>query len=504
MKTVAKINPEKEYENAKKIIDLASKAALSNENTDSLSSSVDNLITAARVLMEREDRRRGAKHPIKSDKKLNDKRNNSSNDKNNNSKKKDTIKLPSEKFPELTIEEKTISREELPTSPYCNETMSESGLYNTNETLEVDPKRYYIQRTKREKYTCKKCHGSMLNTPTKPRIVPSSNYGDSIIIDVTLSKFCDLIPIERYSAIASRSGIKGLPPQSLIGLTNHLAVFLKKVLAKIKAEAQSSWTLQADETPHKMLEGDDKKNWYLWGFFSSKGCYFEACNTRSGDVAYNFLIDSKAKYLVTDGYTGYKKAIKQIYDKNKRKILNIFCNSHSFRYFRDANNNWHNEVEFFLHTYGEIYRLEEIVNSLTNDNEKLAKRKEMQPLFEKMKKRAIELQEGVMPESLLKKSINYFLNHYEGLTVCTSNIDIPLDNNLSEREMRSPVVGRKTWIGTHSKRGAKTMSTHFSIIHSCKMVGINPRDYYPWIVQRIHDKKDILTPYEYSQLSDTG
>ncbi|NOT78910.1 MAG: transposase [Bacteriovoracaceae bacterium] len=44
-----------------------------------------------------------------------------------------------------------------------------------------------------------------------------------------------------------------------------------------------------------------------------------------------------------------------------------------------------------------------------------------------------------------------FLNHYEGLIVCTRHIDVPLDNNLAEREFRAPVVGRKTWIGTHLK-----------------------------------------------------
>lgn len=43
-----------------------------------------------------------------------------------------------------------------------------------------------------------------------------------------------------------------------------------------------------------------------------------------------------------------------------------------------------------------------------------------------------------------KKALNYFLNHYEGLTACTTNIDLPLDNNHSEREVRPAVVGRKT------------------------------------------------------------
>ncbi|NOT77781.1 MAG: hypothetical protein HOP07_02115 [Bacteriovoracaceae bacterium] len=33
------------------------------------------------------------------------------------------------------------------------------------------------------------------------------------------------------------------------------------------------------------------------------------------------------------------------------------------------------------------------------------------------------------------KSLNYFLNHYEGLIVCTRHIDVPLDNNLAEKRV---------------------------------------------------------------------
>ena len=60
MKTVAKIDPEKEYENAKRIIELADQQKLENEQVGTLSrfflASVDNLITATRVVHERENR----------------------------------------------------------------------------------------------------------------------------------------------------------------------------------------------------------------------------------------------------------------------------------------------------------------------------------------------------------------------------------------------------------------------------------------------------------------
>ena len=93
--------------------------------------------------------------------------------------------------------------------------MKESGLFDTSEKLEVIPKKYYIERKMRVKYNCGKCHGGMVNTPSQPSIIPLSNYGDSLIIDSSLSKYCDLIPMDRYAAIAARNGLLDLHPESV-------------------------------------------------------------------------------------------------------------------------------------------------------------------------------------------------------------------------------------------------------------------------------------------------
>ena len=162
MKTVAKINPEEEYERAKKLIE-AGVWKNPVEATD-LDKSVDNLITAARVLMEREDLRRGKKKTPKTNK---------PKGKGKGETQKGTKKLPSERFPNLEIKEEVIKEEHPPLCPCCNEVMKESGLFDTSEKLEIIPKQYYIQRSKRVKYNCSTCHGSMKNTPAKASIVPA-------------------------------------------------------------------------------------------------------------------------------------------------------------------------------------------------------------------------------------------------------------------------------------------------------------------------------------------
>jgi hypothetical protein len=220
-------------------------------------------------------------------------------------------------------------------------------------------------------------------------------------------------------------------------------------------------------------------------------------------MALDFLTESSAKYLVTDAYTGYHKAIRLLEEKYNKIITEVFCNAHAYRYFKNASKTWKEDSAPPIELYKQIYKLEhqrvDQESNLSRD-EQLKLRQEMLPMFENIKKFCEQEVDEAMKGSSLKKSLSYFLNHYEGLSLCTTDIEIPLDNNLSEREMRAPVIGRKTWFGNHSKRGAKTSAILFSIVHSCKMNNINPRNYFPWVVKQILAQKEALTPFEYYNL----
>ena len=488
MKTIVKIDPQKEYDTAKKIIESLVPVNDADEMS-SLDNSIDNLKTVINVLIERATPTKQKLPPKKTGKKKNKKK-----------PREEFGKLPSEKFPDLDVEENIVRAEEVPKCCCCEAPMQESGLYKTSEKLEVIPKKYYIVRHKRVVYNCNSCNGSMVNAPSVPSISKSSNYGDSIIIDAALSKYLDLIPMERYAAMAERNGLLGgLPPNSLISLTHNLAYFLGPIYRKLKLEVLTSRIILADETPHKMLEGDETANWFLWGFSSNRACVFQAHPTRSGDVPIKFLVESKAQFLLTDGYSGYKRALKEV-KKLGMEIQEVFCNAHAYRYFRDASTTWESECKIFLEIYGKIYELE---REAENEEQKKLARRKMQPLFLQLKNMCIKAQKDLMPNSSLEKAIGYFLNHFDGLTVCLEDIEIPLDNNFSERLLRSYVVGRKTWLGTHSKQGAKTSAVLFSLVETCKINKINPRHYFAWVIERLHKKETILTPYEYANQTES-
>ena len=118
-----------------------------------------------------------------------------------------------------------------------------------------------------------------------------------------------------------------------------------------------------------------------------------------------------------------------------------------------------------------------------------------------MKKRALEELPSYPEQSKYAKALKYFLENYPGLTLFLDDPDVPIDNNSQERLLRNHVVGRKTWYGTHSERGALTAAILFTLVETCKLNHVNPREYFKRLVEDLHAGHEPATPLEFQQAS---
>lgn len=410
--------------------------------------------------------------------------------------------LPSKRYPNIPVREVVIPFEENPNCSICNDRLQDSGMWEISEYLNVIPKKYEVIRQKRQKLCCNTCYGDLKTAPAPPRIIPGSSYSDEMILDVTLSKFCDLIPIDRYTKIAGRENLINLPPQSLINLTHHLADFFKGAVLKCKNEVQESKIIKADETKHRQLERNEgKETWYLWGFSSDKACCFEIHNSRAGEVASNFLKESNCIYLMSDKYSGYKAAVRvanEYREKNNLpKIINLYCNTHARRYFKKAENRYPDDTEFFLRVYRRIYRLEGLMKNSDLKTKFKLRQLMLQYGFIPMKEKIESIRSSYSIKSKLGKAMSYFYDSYRELTLFTTDPALPIDNNTQESLLRNPVIGRKTWYGTHSRQGAETTAVHFTLIESCRLNQVNPREYYKELSAALLRGEAPFTPSEF-------
>jgi transposase len=407
------------------------------------------------------------------------------------------VLLPSERYPDAPLIERRVEFQEIPGCKCCGAQMSDSGMTEDSEFLTVIPAQYLVIRQMRQKVRCTKCHGDFKTALAPSRIKEGSAYSDEMMVDVAMTKYCDIIPIERYSAMAGREGLEGLPPHSLIESTHYLADFVNGAYVGLREEIARAKVLHADETPHRMLEGDKKSSWYLWGFSTPTTSYYECHGTRSGDVASGLLKSSGCEFLVSDVFSGYGKAVKDVNEfrreQDRPQILSVFCNAHARRKFKEAQDAFPADSQFFIERYQAIYHLEALAKEKPPDRAQEIRDK-MQIEFEAIKKKCLEELSSYSQKSSMARAMTYFLQNYEGLTRFLEKPELPIDNNPQERLMRNPVIGRKTWYGTHSKRGAKTAAILFSLVESCKLNNINPRKYFAELVKDLHAGKAPYTP----------
>jgi transposase len=71
----------------------------------------------------------------------------------------------------------------------CGEPTTVIG-YDESEQLDVEPARYFVRVTKREKRACRRC-STMIAAPLAERIVEKGLASDAVVINTVVAKYCD-------------------------------------------------------------------------------------------------------------------------------------------------------------------------------------------------------------------------------------------------------------------------------------------------------------------------
>jgi transposase len=88
-----------------------------------------------------------------------------------------------------------------------------------------------------------------------------------------------------------------------------------------------------------------------------------------------------------------------------------------------------------------------------------------------------EQKPGVLPKSPLGAAIGYASNNWHALKRYLEQGFLAVDNNLSERTLRAIALGRNNWGVIGSEAGGTTAAVLYSVVGTCKHLGIDPFAY---------------------------
>ena len=354
----------------------------------------------------------------------------------------------------------------------CGEEKAVIG-YDTSEQLDVEPAKYFVKVTKREKRSCSKCPGKGISSaPLPPRILPKGKFSDRVILDIVLGKYRDHLPLHRQQGILlAEAGIE-VSRSTLCNQITQVGSLCQSINAAMKKELFSTGYVQADETPvglqSKETKGRNALGWF-WEYSHPKGpVLFEFKKSRGREGPLKYLEGYKG-LLQSDGYA--RKLAPE--DPHPREILKIIS---------------------------KLYALEKQwrEHGLTSEARQEQRALHSQPIMDELKAKFIATRKRVLPASALGKACDYGMNQWIHVENYVKHGQVEIDNNWCENAIRPIAIGRKNWLHIGSREAGERIAPIISIIETCRRMGINVRNYFadvlPGLGERPQSDLANLTP----------
>jgi len=382
--------------------------------------------------------------------------------------------------------------------------------YEETEVLGMRPAVHFVRVVKREKRSCKSCAGHGVATaPAPERIAPKSIFADETIIDFIVRKYCDALPLFRQRSILLRDLGIDVALTTINDAVLRVGELLIPVVEVMKRDLVTGGYIQADET-HVGVQTPEKigKNHkaYFWQYSAPMmGVVFDFEMTRSKQVAQDFFKDY-AGILHTDGYVAYEK------DIGAKGMIHACCWAHARRGFIDA-------IKVQTKAQAPDAKLERAValmdglfaidreareQNLSLDDRHALRQERAPALLDEFHALLEEMQfsGAILPHSVAGKAIRYTLKRWVELTRFLGHSIIELSTNWAENSMRPIAIGRRNWLHLGSKEAGPKIAAIFSIVESCRKLGIPIRQYLaevlPGLADRsIHELAE-LTPTAYA------
>jgi transposase len=393
------------------------------------------------------------------------------------------------------------------TCPYCGLPRIElKGM--EKESLQLGIKIvFYIKKTLRKTYkTACSCKGvkKIITASLPPALIPKSKYNEEVWTDFLINKYQFHLPIERQLFKFIQADVDIKPGMVFNGLKKIYYDYLEVLHEVLIEEMRKADKLHADETRWNVFLEGHKNLWYMWGFRSTNIVLFVVDPTRAAEVPlqtlFNFTeseiekLKSKEngkfleipremiKKLNVDRYSAYK-----VLEKYGLVLLS-FCWVHQRRDIIDVKKRYDKNLKLCL--WADEW-LAEIANLYYINNRRVEFEKET----EEFKKLDTELRisinnmkliidsEKEYPHEIQNKIMKSMKTHWSGLTLFVDYPELPMDNNLMENSIRPGALGRKNYIGNHSLWGTKLAACMYSVIQTCLINNINPREYLNYYFQ---------------------
>ena len=361
--------------------------------------------------------------------------------------------------------------------PYAPNGAEESTLVE----IEVKAHKRVIRRP-RWRRTCECASSPMeVSAPPVPRLFPRTLYGTSFWARFLFEHCACFRPVHRVAAWFSSQGLT-VSPGTLADSLKRFVPLFEPVAHAILAHQNKAALRHADETGWRVqeLRGEDRSSRaWLWTSVSSDAVCFHIDPSRSAEAAHKLFGEALlGTVIVCDRDSAYKRLVRLL----GGLVILAFCWSHVRRDFIDCAAGQVDLTDWcrgWIERIAGIYRLNEARLEHCDsglkrpapafDAAQTALKEALDALFAEAQRELAALPD----EAREGKALRSLLNHRDGLSAFVDRPQVPMDNNLAERVLRGPVIGRRLSFGSNSEDGARFTAIVYSVAGTLSMNGID-------------------------------
>ena len=369
-----------------------------------------------------------------------------------------------------------LSAEERP-CPSCGVERKEIGSEKSWQ-IEYIPGHFERLEHVRKKYACPHCErkgeNPQIELAAKAETPIEKGFaGPGLLAFIVTSKFADYLPLYRLEDIFERQGFEiSRATQSV--WCRDVADVVEPLYQRMAERVRKSHVVATDDTILPMLspgQTHPARMWVYVGDESNSYNVFDFTLNRSREGPKEFLKDY-TQVLLADAYGGYNGVVAG------NAITRAGCWSHARRKFVEAEKSAPEIAREAVALMDALFAVERQAKDVSVSERLELRQKQSVPILAELHRKLLIWKEQLLPKHLMADAVNYTLGQWQALTVFTTDGAVPIDNNVSEREMKRVVLNRKNSLFVGNPRGGRTAAILASLTSSCRRHDMDPHLYF--------------------------
>lgn len=391
------------------------------------------------------------------------------------------------------------------------------GSPEVTERLDYTPASVVVVQHIRHRFRCPRCHDETTIAPLPPAPAAVENGGErgraeaGLLAFVVASKYGDHLPLNRLQAILSRDGAY-VHRSTLCDWVSETAKLLWPIADELRVQILTRSVVGVDETGLLVVYDKDDphhgtRRARIWVYRGLPGeVYFMISETKGKD-------DDHGPCRVLARFRGYVQAdaagtFDELFKSGER--VEVGCNAHARRKFFEARKSDGVPASGALAVYKRVYEIEARVRDKPPEVRRAVRQAETKPILDEFDKWLDDLaaSPALVSGSPLALAVNYSRRHRAALRRFLDDGQLEADNNAVERALRLVAVGRKNWLFAGSPQAADDAATLYTLVASCKELGIEPWAYLRDVIRCRAENPQVpaaeLTPRAWAAANSTS